>query len=68
VSGLVRSRGRADYAGWKLYVRGTRARVYVGHPLLDCLIFWALWRVGRLRDSEITGPIIELRLVRPGSR
>jgi hypothetical protein len=62
--------GRRDYAGWKLYLRGTNARAYVGHSLPSALFWISVFRLSRLLGvgwrAEPLGYVLEMRLIKPG--
>jgi hypothetical protein len=63
--------GRRDYVGWKLYVRGTNARAYVGHSLPSALFWISAYRLRRMLGLPpmLVGPlghVLEMRLIRPG--
>ena len=61
----IRMRGRADYRGWKLHVTGPRAELVVGHPFIDCVSWYLLYRLRLIRETDITGKITSMRLIRP---
>jgi hypothetical protein len=72
VSGWRRLYGRADYAGWKLYLRGTAGQAYVGHSLSNALfwlsVFWLHRLLGRRMKTEGIGDLLEVQLLTPGTR
>lgn len=64
MSGWVRQRGRADYVGWLLYIRGTTAEMNVGKSLVECL-FWLAWwklRPAAFLGLPICGDVLEVHL------
>lgn len=63
----IRQRGRADYAGWKLYLRSKEVEMYVGHPLATCVFWWLMWKVRILRDAPICGDLLEVRICSPSA-
>jgi hypothetical protein len=67
--GWHRVYGRENYNGWRLYVRGTEARMYVGASFARCLrvmIGFKLTKlVGGLTVLDPAGRVLEMRMVSP---
>lgn len=63
--GWTRVCGRANYVGWKLYLRGPSAAIVVGHTLAGCVFYWLLFRLGFRFDTSLCGRVIEMRILKP---
>jgi hypothetical protein len=67
--GWHRIYGRADYNGWRLYILGTKAKMYVGSSFARCLWMVVAFRLQRLIggwiELEPVGRVLEIRMVSP---